>query len=113
MNEALQMIANYRLCGLTRYKLAIIRATYGKVASDLARDAIQIKTPGLRRAVQQIIASAIINADDTMADGSLIEWEADNIANPWAHVFICSLQTDSGEREWDRAYKWFHTRKAM
>lgn len=97
-----------------RYKLAVIRATFGKLAADLAREAIQIKTAGLRAAVQGMIASAIINADDTMFDGSAYQWTIDNIQNPWEFVFVSSLQTDGVDREWqERAYKWFHVRKAM
>jgi hypothetical protein len=116
MQTQLEMIAEYRATShhSQRYKLAVIRATFGKRATDLAREAFQIKTPGLRAAVQDMIASAIINADDTMSDGSLIEWLSDDIKNPWEYIFVNSLQTDGIEHEWrERAYRWFHTRKAM
>lgn len=110
------MIAAHRAAhpSAKRYLLAVIRATYGKIANDLAREAIQIKTAGLREAVQSMIGSAIINADDTMSDGSTDEWLSDGIENPWEYIFINSLQTDGIDHQWrERAYKWFRTRKAM
>lgn len=112
----IEMIAQYRAAPehRQRYLLAVIRATFGKFANDLAREAVQIKTIGLRDAVQDMIASAIINVDDTMSDGSLTEWAADGINNQWEYIFVNSLQTDGIDLQWcERAYKWFHTRKAM
>lgn len=112
----IEMIAAYRAANPSarRYLLAVIRATYGKLANDLAREAIQIQTSGLREAIQDMIGSAIINADDTMADGYAHDWVADGITNPWEYIFVASLQTDGIDHQWrERAYKWFHTRKAM